>query len=255
MITSTIRALGLAGVTVAVLSVASCSANSPAATTNTSSPAAPTSGSAQSTSTATGNGVITSQGIGEVIGTPDVVTISLGVQTDASTASVALADNSTRAAAVIKVIKASGVADTDLHTSQLSINQTSDKDGKVTGFQVSNMVTAKLHSIFAAGPLIDAAGNAIRVQQLSFSIDDESTLIASASADAVKKAQTQAEQLAKAAGVTLGKIKSIIENPTADQNLGNKQFYAAAAFPAAAPIESGSQRLNVTFQVVYEISQ
>lgn len=43
---------------------------------------------------------------------------------------------------------------------------------------MTNQVTAKLHDIGGAGGLIDAAsaaaGDAVRVQQLSFSIDDDS---------------------------------------------------------------------------------
>lgn len=202
--------------------------------------------------------LITASAIGTVTGTPDVVTVVLGVKTTSPSARTALDDNNRLATDVIKVIKDKGVAPEDLQTSQLSIYPSYDDRGTVSGYQVANMVTAKLRDIAGAGALIDAAGqaagDAVRVQQLSFSIDDDSALRADARADAVRRAQAQAKQMADAAGITLGAIHSITESSTA-----NPSFYPQAAMSAetsagAAPIQAGSQELTVSVQVVYEIA-
>ena len=142
-------------------------------------------------------------------GTPDVLTVTLGMQTNSGSAQTAIDDNNRLATDTIAVIKGSGVADADLQTSQLTVNPTvPDDKNAITGYQVSNMVTAKLRNIGGAGAFIDAvgkaAGDAVRVQQLSFSIDNDSDLRAAARADAVRRAQAQAKQLADAAGVGLG---------------------------------------------------
>ncbi len=200
--------------------------------------------------------LITAQATGTVTGTPDVVTISLGVSTTSASAQSALDENNRLATDLIAVIKDSGVAPEDLQTSQLSINPSYDDKGAVTGYQVNNMVTATLRDITKAGALIDAAGkaagDAVRVQQLAFSIDDDSTLRANARADAVRRAQAQAQQLAEAAGVALGPLHSITEAP-----LNNSRVYAAEmvtdAAAGAVPIEAGSQELTVSVQVVFEI--
>lgn len=200
--------------------------------------------------------LITAQATGTVTGTPDVVTISLGVSTTSASAQSALDENNRLATDLIAVIKDSGVAPEDLQTSQLSINPSYDDKGAVTGYQVNNMVTATLRDIAKAGALIDAAGkaagDAVRVQQLSFSVDDDSTLRANARADAVRRAQAQAQQLAEAAGVALGPLHSITEAP-----LNNARVYAAEmvtdSAAGAVPIEAGSQELTVSVQVVYEI--
>ena len=122
--------------------------------------------------------LITAQGIGKVSGTPDVVTIGLGVQTTSTSAQSALDENNKLATDAIAVLKDNGVAPEDLQTSQLSVYPTYGDQGQITGYQVSNMVTAKLRDISKSGAVIDAvgksAGNAIRVQQLSFAIDDDS---------------------------------------------------------------------------------
>jgi uncharacterized protein YggE len=214
---------------------------------------------ASSDTTGSDRNLITAQGVGRVNGTPDVVTIALGVETRSSSAQSALDDNNKLAADTIAVLKDSGVAPEDVQTSQLSVNPTYDDKGTVTGYQVTNMVTAKLRDIGKAGAVIDAAGksagDAIRVQQLSFAIDDDSAPRAAARADAVKRAQAQAKQLADAAGVALGPVHSITETATPNPTVYPAMAAADAAGAASVPIEAGSVQLSVTVQVVYEIAQ
>jgi hypothetical protein len=201
--------------------------------------------------------LITAQATGTVTGTPDVVTISLGVETRSTSAQTALEENNRLATDVINVVKDKGVAPEDLQTSQLSIYPSYDDKGAVTGYQVTNIVTAKLRDISGAGALIDAAGqaagDAVRVQQLSFAIDDDSDLRANARADAVRRAQAQAKQLADAAGIALGPIHSITEAPTAGTVVYPQAAMAADSAAGSVPIEPGTQQLQVSVQVVYEI--
>jgi uncharacterized protein YggE len=112
-----------------------------------------------------------------------------------------------------------------------------------------------LRDIAAAGAVIDqaaaAAGDAIRVQQIEFSVADESAARAQARADAVRRALAQAQQLAEAAGVELGPVRSIVElagEPPVP--------YRAEADIAqqAVPLEPGTQELAVTVEVVHGIA-
>jgi uncharacterized protein YggE len=159
---------------------------------------------------------ITARATGTVVAAPDTATVVLGVQTRDRSATAALTANSERANAVIGVLQGAGVAPADIRTSQLTVYPTTAPEtGRITGYEVSNQVTATLHDIGAAGALIDqaaaAAGDAIRVQTISFSIADESAARAEARADAVRRALAQARQLADAAGVGLGPVRSIAE--------------------------------------------
>jgi uncharacterized protein YggE len=198
---------------------------------------------------------ITTRGLGTVTRTPDTVTVIIGVQTRGQSAKGALDANTGKATALIDVLKSKGVAAADLQTSQLSVNPTSDSaTGRITGYEVTNQVTAKLHDIGAAGGLIDAAGeaagDAVRLQQLSFSIDDDSASRAQARANAVRQAQEHAKQMADAAGVTLGRIRSITEMPVSPPSpLGRE----GAAATAPVPIEPGTQELAVMVELVYAI--
>ncbi|MDT7581453.1 MAG: uncharacterized protein QOK35_2717 [Pseudonocardiales bacterium] len=199
---------------------------------------------------------ITTRGVGTVRGTPDTLTVDLGVQTRAASAADALADNSTRTTGLLDVLRGRGVSAADLRTSRLSINPTYDQNGGITGYEVTNEVTATLRDIAGAGALVDAAaqatGDAARVERIAFAIDDDAEPRARARGDAVRQAVTQARQLAAAADVTLGPILSITEVTAGEPPLPAARDSAAKA-SAAVPIEPGTQDVSVTVEVVHAV--
>jgi len=199
---------------------------------------------------------ITTRGVGTVRGTPDTLTVSLGVQTRAASAADALAENTTRTTGLLDVLRRRGVADADLRTSRLSIDPTYDQNGGITGYAVTNEVTATLRDIAGAGALVDAAaqatGDAARVDRIAFAIDDDAEPRARARGDAVRQAVTQARQLADAANVTLGPILSITE-VTAGEPPQPAARDSAVAASAAVPIQPGTQDVSVTVEVVHAV--
>lgn len=206
---------------------------------------------------------ITARGVGTRTSTPDTMTVVLGVATRGASAREALADNSAQATALIEVLTGGGVAAEDLQTSQLSVYPTFDQSGaRITGYEVTNQVTATLRDIAAAGGLIDAAaavaGDAVRVQQFGFSLDEDDAGAdaprAQARAEAVEQAQARAGQLATAAGVRLGGIRSITEVP-ADAAAPPYPVSARSTADAAVPVQPGSQEVAVTVEIVYGIEQ
>ena len=198
-------------------------------------------------------------GHGTANGKPDQMTIQLGVQTTGPSAQTALTQNNTRAAALIAVLKKGGVADKDITTTELSLSSTTDTAGHPTGYQASDMVSAKLLDLTKAGTLIDAAaavtGNDIRLDGITFSVDDATTatLLATARANAVKDALAQAAQLAAASGVHVGAVRSI--DDTATQTTPQPYLsYNAAAAAAPTPIQPGTQQLSADVSVVVDIA-
>jgi uncharacterized protein YggE len=200
-------------------------------------------------------------GTGDIKGTPDTVTLSLGVQTIGPSAVEALNSNNFSASTLIGTLKQRGVAAKDIQTSNLSVSPNYDKYGHITGYGVSNSVTVTLHGVKGAGAIIDAAanavGNAITFNGISLSIGDDSSrsLIAQARAAAVKQAIDHARQLAAAAGVTLGAVRKIDDTGT---EVPQPQYLATNSFArdqaAAVPIEAGSQQLSVNVAVTFAIS-
>jgi uncharacterized protein YggE len=204
---------------------------------------------------------ITATGTGRVKGQPDLLTLVAGVETRAATSQAALKDNANRANALIDTLKGHGVAAADIATSQLSISPTYTNDGRqITGYQVTNQVTARLRDLKGAGAVIDAAagvaGDAIRIQQIAFSVDDDSALLATARADGVRRAHDQADEMARAAGVRLGRVRSIAESTSAPPPYPRGALNSAPGAAAApTPLLPGTEELTVTVSVVYDIEQ
>ncbi|MHA6780967.1 SIMPL domain-containing protein [Pseudonocardia saturnea] len=197
---------------------------------------------------------ISARGVGTVTGTPDTLTVVLGVSTRGPAAVGALQDNNAQATALIDVLRGSGVAEDDLRTSGLSIYPTYSDNGRVTGYEVSNQVTATLRDLAGAGALIDAAaqaaGDAVRVQQIAFSLDDDAEQRAAARADAVRLAEAQIAEMAEAAGVSPGGLLSITELPA---DAPPQPYAAGEAFAqdaASVPLLPGTQEISVSVEVV-----
>lgn len=207
-----------------------------------------------------GVATLTVHGHGSVEGPPDLLTVSLGVQTQAATATAALNDNSTRANALMAELRKHGVADQDLQTSGLSIQPVySGPRPTITGYQVTNTVTARLHDLSGAGALIDdaagAVGDAVRVDQIAFSIQDDSALAGQARAAAVRQAADQARAMAGAAGRRLGALCSLTDNttPAQPQPVLGAAASAGGAFSAAPPIQAGTQQVTADVTAVYRL--
>lgn len=212
---------------------------------------------ATSAAAATTTRRITVSAAGKVQGTPDVADVAIGVSARGKTASEALDTANDRANKVIGALKDGGVADDDVQTTGLSIQPTYTNSGDITGYQVDNTVNAQLRDLSKAGALLDAAariaGDEVRLQGITFSVDDDSALLATARTRAVKRARTQAQQLADAADVSLGSVVSIDEQSTV---VPYPRASAAGAADAASaiPIEPGTQTLTVSVTVVYAIA-
>ena len=206
-------------------------------------------------STKTKARTITVSATGQVEGTPDVLELVVGVQTRDKTAKTALDRNNNLAKRVIAAVKDAGVEDKDVQTSEFSISPTYDDDNDISGYQVSNIVSAKIRDFNKAGEVIDAAtkiaGDEVVIYGVQFSFDDNSLLVAKARNEAVTRAKNQAEQLAKAADVDLGDLMSISEDSTPEPPV--LEARAAAGDVASAPIEPGSETLSVQVTLVYEI--
>ncbi len=199
---------------------------------------------------------ITAKGIGRVTGVPDVVVVTLGVESQSAQAQEALSANNERTEALIDLLMDAGIAEEDIKTSQFSIFPRYDNEGRaIEGYTVTNLLTARVGEGRDAGALIDAAaaaaGNDVRVQSVQFEIDDEGSLYAEARTDAVRQARTQAEQLAEAAEVELGDVRSITESSTEQ---GPQPFPMPRTDTAeSVPLQPGSQELTLEVQVVYDI--
>ena len=201
---------------------------------------------------------VTSHGQGSASGTPDMAKVDLAVQTQDATAAAALSENSSDANALLKALFANGVSKSDVQTSGLSLHGIyGGATPAITGYQVTSTVTIQIPNVSSAGTIIDsaakAAGNSIRINQISFSVRDSSALFDKARAGAVEQAATEAKAMATAAGKHLGALCSLNDSAPSSQPLNTSSFSALPGVPSSVPIQAGSQTVKVTVTAEYQL--
>jgi uncharacterized protein YggE len=198
-------------------------------------------------------GTLSVLGTGSVTTTPDTARLSAGMTTQGSTASEAMDANAKAMAKVIQALKDAGVASKDLQTEFVSVNPRYDDNGQaIVGYSASNSVSAIVRGLSDVGDVIDAAvaAGANNVSGPSLARDDQDKLYRDALEDAVADARQKATALANAAGVSLGKIRSLSESP---QSVGPVMFDALAAKESLTPIEPGTTEITASVRVVFAI--
>jgi uncharacterized protein YggE len=200
---------------------------------------------------------ITTEGTGTVSGTPDTMTISIGTEVTAPHATDALSGDNARASAVIAALEHDGVASSDIRTEQLSLSV--NWSGAATdGYQASNSVTATVRSLARAGSVIDdavaAAGDAGRLEGVSFSIDDTSPLLAQARQRAVADARLEADQLAAAAGTKVSGLLAMTEQSQPTYPVAYPAGVATSAGASAVPVQPGVQNTTVVVNAVWSLA-
>jgi uncharacterized protein YggE len=200
-------------------------------------------------------------GLGTSSITPDIAYIYIGVHNEGTTASEAVNANKTQTNAVVDAIKKAGVDKKDIRTTNFSIypSQQYAPDGKLTGttYMVDNTVYITVRALDSLGSLLDdtISAGANSVNSIQFDVADKTAALKEARVKAVKDAKTQAQELADAAGITLGDIQSIsfYDNTPIPMTTGGKGGGGAMAADATVPIQPGQLTISVSVSITYGI--
>jgi uncharacterized protein YggE len=200
-------------------------------------------------------------GVGQTYLTPDIAYIYVGVHSEAPSASEAVAANKVQTAAVISALKSASVDEKDIRTTNFSIwpSQQYGPDGTVSGtvYMVDNQVYVTVRDLEGLGDLLDDAisAGANSINSIQFDVADKTEAVKEARSKAVDDAKKQAQELADAAGVSLGDIQTInfydsSPYPMFEGKGGGGGFAAA---DASVPIQPGQLTIAVTVNLVYTI--
>ncbi len=202
-------------------------------------------------------------GEGKVFVTPDIARVTLGVEgTGASLKTVQNAVN-TKSKALVDAVKKLGIKEDDIKTTSYNVYPQYDyttSTRRITGYRVSSdyRITIKdfdkVNDVIAAG----TTAGANVVESVSFDLNDETETekMNEARVLAVADAKSKAEGLAKAAGISLGKIINVSENQSNGVRLlalpvsGGGSGKEDAAEP---DIQPGQTEINITVALSYEV--
>ena len=199
-------------------------------------------------------------GNGETRTSPDTADLDLAIETHAKTAEEAAASNAALAAKVIDALKSKLGDKGKITTGGYSLNPEYDqradqREPTIVGYTAQNSVTVHTGALDLVGALIDAAiaAGANRVNSLNFSVKDDTKARGEAIAIATRDARAQAEALASALDVKLGKVlkaTTISEQRPVPIRMNRAMAMSAAV---ATPVEPGDVTVPATVSLTFEI--
>ncbi len=230
-------------------------------------------------------------GNGEASGSPDIAVVSLGVESLEETAAASRVNAANAMRRVMSALTRAGVSNSDIQTRYFDISpryqsvevercdtgsgesgsQEEAEEGgeevcykvwenRLIGYSVSNQASVKIRNLNRAGAIIDAvaavAGDMVRINGVSFDIENPQPLHDKARAGAVEDMKRKARMLAELSGVELGALVYLSEGVV---NAPPQPLYARAesAFAAtssdATVISGGELEYKATVQGVFLI--
>ncbi|MBM7865113.1 SIMPL domain-containing protein [Lentzea nigeriaca] len=206
------------------------------------------------------SGTVAVSGHGKASAVPDLAVISVGVEVRKPTATEAEAAQSTAARALLEAVRAQGVSDRDIRTENMWLNPVYESDqaggnSHLAGFQAGQAFTVKVRDVSRTGTVLHAAvaaaGDAGRINWITFDLEDRAALRHQARAAAFKNAHDAAAQYAELSGHRLGDLVSV--NEAAAGGASPVQVLAQAADSAQVPVAPGQIKDEVVVDVVYRL--
>jgi uncharacterized protein YggE len=169
-----------------------------------------------------------------------------------------MSQNSATMEQVLKALTALGIADRDIHTTNVSIvpQRASTQPSRpppspVIGYEVTNQVRVRVRNLSSLGRLLDTlvSQGANALGGIGFSIADPAPLLEQARSKAIADARQKAQVYATAAGVKVGRVIFI-----RDTSAGPPRPMAGRMMAmAATPVAPGEQEVEVSVSVTYAL--
>lgn len=212
--------------------------------------------------------VIVVHGSGETTLVPDMATFTVRIKTEDVEAAKAQQLNTELSDAVIAALKAAGVADKDISTAGLNLDERYDysKDTpELMGYAMSHQLNVTVRDIDKLSGAISAAiaAGATSTYNLELTVSSSDSAYADALKIAVASAKVKAEALATALGVKLVPVPVKVNETSASYSPSTYRDYemaipqtgaVSAAEDNGASVSMGELKVNADVEVTYEIA-
>ncbi|OGZ09855.1 MAG: hypothetical protein A3D65_00495 [Candidatus Lloydbacteria bacterium RIFCSPHIGHO2_02_FULL_50_13] len=218
---------------------------------------------------------ITVTGDGEAYAAPDIATVSFSITNESKQSTDARKIVDEKMKKIHDFLTASDVAEKDIKTTGYNLypkyewqesrvvcvtypcNQPPGKQ-VLTGYEVTQSVEVKIRDLDDAGTILGGLSDngATNVSGLNFLVENEDSVQREAREEAITKAKTKAEELAKDLDVSLVRIVSFNEGGNYPVYYGRaemKLMSADAGASVAADIPVGENKYTSNVTIVYEI--
>ncbi len=201
---------------------------------------------------------ITVTGTGKATVMPDEAVVSVAVENDADTAGAALDANSKQMQKVLDGLKAVGIKQDQIETSNVVVypNRRYDQQtGQETlvGYRASNSVTVTMTDMTQVPVVYKAAteAGANNISGPSWQLSDDNQAVNQALAKAFENALSKAQALATAAGVKVGDVMVMNEGSSSTPPIiyGTREMAGAKAADSVTPPPMNPTNIDVTATV------
>ena len=164
-----------------------------------------------------------------------------------------------RMARVRTALKAAGVEDRDIQTSNLSLNPDyryeNNQPPKLVAYQASNTVTVRFRDIANSGKIIDAlvAEGSNQINGPTLTIDKPEAALDEARARAVALGRARAELYARSTGLRMVRLVAVSETGGHYPVPPPMAMMRAEAADASTKIDPGEQKLQVNLAMTFEL--
>lgn len=192
----------------------------------------------------------------EVDVAPDRAHLSVSVETRGRTSQLASQDNARIATAILEALQRAGIASAQIRTIGLTVSpeyRYPEGGGRptVVGYQARNSVEVEIRNLSRVGSVVDAtlAAGATNISGPTFTLANPDSARREALATAVRRAQADAEVMARAAGQKLGVVLELtsgggMEQPMFDR--GPMLMSARAEGDVQTPVSTGMIKVRAT---------
>ena len=189
---------------------------------------------------------------GEASVAPDLAIVSFAVSGDGKELAPTRDDVNTRSSSVLARLREVGLADADINAPDVSIHPQYDyrKGQRLMGYRVARHMTARVRDLERLGAVLDGvvAAGANEVHGAQMTSSDPSASEHEALRLAVAAARAKAEAIASAAGVAIGSVVRIEEEPDRGPPMPKGRMMAMAE-SADVPTEVVAGDLTVTRRI------
>ena len=204
---------------------------------------------------------------------PDLAILHLGVETFELTVAEANRGAADAMDAIMGALRSNGVDDRDMQTDNYNVwpqyewvevteNGRRVNKQNLIGYKVANSLKAKVRDLDVVGNLIDqvvsSGGDASRFHGLQFTVEDTSDLMEDLREQAVLDAMAKAQHIADTAGVALGSLGYITDQPVRTYSTWEAQpmradTMALSSAAASTPISGGELEVSLTVHAAFAI--
>lgn len=205
--------------------------------------------------------LFTVTGEGKVTAVPDTAIISVGILSQQPSVKTAQTQANTVINDITASLKGMGIAAKDIKTSNYSVYPQYDYAAgrnRISNYQVNVNLTITVRDLEKINSVIDTstAKGANTIGGINLTVDEtrQKELLSQARELAVKEAKTKAESLARAAGLSLGRIVNIQESgtPSVPPPYFARALEAGIGGGGDTKIEPGSADITSSVTLSYE---